>query len=305
MLGYACINETLKKDKIFTSRTMRKKTFQEKGLDYVSELSLQNCKDLLTILQWNEENDIRFFRMSSNFIPWFSEFKFNKLKDATAIEQVLSSVGKFATLHGHRLTMHPDHFCKLASPKKEVLDSTLSELEFHGFFMDMIGLSRSHYNKINIHVGAAYNDKKTTANRFCDNFSLLSESVQSRLTVENDDRESLYTTQELHDLVYTKIGIPIVFDYHHHNLNPGSQSIEDAFLLALETWDGKPYKPVIHYSESKSSEYKDDKIKPQAHSDMIQSYIDTFGFDVDIMIEAKKKELSLLYYRELYNKKEV
>jgi len=304
MLGYACINETLKKDKIFTSRTMRKKTFLEKGLDYVSDLSLMNCQDLLKILQWNEDNNMRFFRMSSNFIPWFSEFDFSSLKDSSKIEEVLKSVGCFAEQYGHRLTMHPDHFCKLATPKQNVLDSTIKELEFHGFFMDMIGLSRSHYNKINIHIGAAYNDKISTAKQFCDNFHLLSESVRSRLTVENDDKESLYTTQELFDLVYKNINIPIVFDYHHHNLNPGEQTTEDAFFLALQTWDGLGFNPVFHYSESRSVEQNDDKIKPQAHSDMIYSYIDTFGFNVDIMIEAKKKELSLLHYRELYNKGE-
>ena len=50
-LGYACINTVLKSGGIFTNRTMRRKTFDAKGLDYVSELSLQNVKDLEILMQ--------------------------------------------------------------------------------------------------------------------------------------------------------------------------------------------------------------------------------------------------------------
>ena len=59
-LGYACINMTLQTvGGITTNRGMRQKTFNEKGLDYVSELALQNCRDLVTIIKWNEEFGIR------------------------------------------------------------------------------------------------------------------------------------------------------------------------------------------------------------------------------------------------------
>ena len=53
-LGYACINTVLKENNIFTNRTMRRKTFDAKGLDYVSDLSLQNVKDLKTHILWND-----------------------------------------------------------------------------------------------------------------------------------------------------------------------------------------------------------------------------------------------------------
>jgi UV DNA damage endonuclease len=78
-LGYACINMGFsnlpKKQRITTNRSMIKKTFLAKGLPYASELALQNCKDLLKILKWNEENGINFYRMSSNIFPWASEYK--------------------------------------------------------------------------------------------------------------------------------------------------------------------------------------------------------------------------------------
>ena len=49
---------------------MIKKTFLNKGFDYASELSLLNCKDLIKILEWNLDNKIKLFRLSSEFFPW-------------------------------------------------------------------------------------------------------------------------------------------------------------------------------------------------------------------------------------------
>ena len=57
-LGYACICQTLREKGIFTNRTMRKKTFQDKGLEYVSDLALLNVKDLKTIVEWNNAKGI-------------------------------------------------------------------------------------------------------------------------------------------------------------------------------------------------------------------------------------------------------
>jgi UV DNA damage endonuclease len=48
-IGYACINLSLGKN-VTTNRTMIKKTFQQKGVDYVSEIVLQNVSDLERII---------------------------------------------------------------------------------------------------------------------------------------------------------------------------------------------------------------------------------------------------------------
>ena len=57
-LGYACINMTLsgQKPKVTTNRSMIKKTFKEKGLDYAGELGMLNAADLSKILKWNVSN---------------------------------------------------------------------------------------------------------------------------------------------------------------------------------------------------------------------------------------------------------
>ena len=54
-LGYACINMSMGK-KVSTNRSMVNRTFQAKGMDYVSELTLLNSKDIIKILEWNRIN---------------------------------------------------------------------------------------------------------------------------------------------------------------------------------------------------------------------------------------------------------
>ena len=298
-LGYACINMELSamKPKVSTNRTMRRKTFDEKGLDYVSEIALQNVKDLLTILKWNSKNDIHFFRMSSEIFPWASEYALEELKDFDEIEEVLFECGLFAEENDIRLTCHPGPFNKLCSPNEQVVLNTIRDLEIHGRLMDLLGQPRSPWAKINIHVGGAYNDKPMALGNFCRNFARLSDAVRSRLTVENDDKESLYSTKELYDGVFKQIGIPIVHDYHHHTLCTGGLSQQDAVELALSTWGDVV--PVVHYSQSRSVEHNDPKIKPQAHSDSYWTPIDTFGHRMDIMLECKHKEIGLFKMREL------
>jgi UV DNA damage endonuclease len=95
-----------------------------------------------------------------------------------------------------------------------------------------------------------------------------------------------------------KTKIPIVFDYHHHKFCDGGQTEQEALELAMSTWSN--IKPVVHYSESKSLHESNDKLNPRAHSDYVTNYIDTYGNDIDIMIEAKAKELALLNYRLLH-----
>ena len=298
-LGYACINMELsaQKPKVSTNRTMRKKTFQEKGLDYTSELILQNVTDLLTILKWNAANDIHFFRLSSEIFPWASEYKLEDLKDFDAIEEALYEAGLYAEEHDIRLTCHPGPFNKLCSPNEQVVLNTIKDLEINGRMMDLLCQPRSPWAKINIHVGAAYNDKPTALATFCKNFHHLSDAVKTRLTVENDDKESLYSTQELYDGIFKEIGIPIVHDYHHHHLCTGGLSQQDAVELAIQTWGDVV--PVVHYSQSRAIEHDDPKIRPQAHSDSYWTPIDTYGHRMDIMLECKPKEIGLLKMREL------
>ena len=296
-LGYACINMELNarkgEDRVTTNRSMIKKTFQEKGLDYASELIIQNVVDLNEIIDWNEQNNIKFFRMSSDVFPWASEYynDWDNVPNIDFIKMWLENAGLKAKEYGHRITSHPGPFNVLVSPNEQVVENTITDLTIHGDIFDMMGLSRTPYNKLNIHCNGVYGDKQSALDRFCKNFERLPESVQTRLTVENDDKASMYSVKELYDGIYKRINIPIVFDYHHHRFCDGGLSEQEALELAMSTWGD--ITPVVHYSESRSKEQLDESIRPQAHSDLIKELPNTYGNKVDIMVEAKHKELSI------------
>ena len=300
-LGYACINMQLSyptkygKPKgttpITTGRGMIKRTFESKGVDYASEIALANAKDLHNIMTWNVLNGYDFYRMTSGLAPWKTEYEWNDLKDIKEIKQWLHSAGTMANTHGVRVTSHPGPFNVLVSPNQNVVDNTFQDLIMHGDIFDFMGLSRTHYNKINIHCNGVYGDKQSAMDRFCTNFELLPESVKTRLTVENDDKASMYSVKDLM-YIHERIGIPIVFDYHHHKFCTGDLSEQQALELAMSTWPDDIV-PVVHYSESRSEEQLDESIRPQAHSDLIKQLPNTYGNDVDVMVEAKHKELAI------------
>ena len=309
-IGYACINMQLSypqkyggKERgvkpITTGRSMIKRTFLSKGVDYASELTLANAMDLDKIMDWNILNGYNFFRITSGLAPWKSEYEWDDLKDIERIRMYLHSAGVKAKSHNLRITSHPGPFNVLTSPHPHVVDNCVSDLTDHGDVFDMMGLSRTPHNKINIHIGGAYGDKESAMERFCVNFERLPDSVKSRLTVENDDKASMYSVKDLYEGVYKRIGIPIVFDYHHHKFCTGDLSEQQALEMAISTWpDG--ITPATHYSESRSKEYNDDKIRPQAHSDYVLDKIETYGNEIDVMVEAKHKELAVQKYKELH-----
>ena len=279
---------------------MVKKTFLDKGISYAADLAIQNCFDLFKIIKWNKNNDFNFFRVSSDMFPWCSEYKLSQLKNYKEIRDVLNEIGNYVYKNNMRLTSHPGPFNVLTSPHSHVVKNCVHDLSVQGEIFDLMNLTETPFNKINIHIGGAYGDKIESMKRFCKNFELLPSSVKKRLTVENDDRASMYSVRDLYNGVYKSIGIPIVFDYHHHKFCDGNMNEEEALKLSVSTWGN--ITPVIHYSESRSLEKNDESIKPHAHSDYVYDFINTYNHKLDIMIEAKHKELAVLKYLET-NKK--
>ena len=321
-LGFACLNTQLQQSGTFTNRTCRKKTLHSKGLEYISGLAFQNCLDLRELVKWNRVMGIELFRVSSGLFPWMDEYDFRVLKDYKLIEITLRSVGELAERFNQRLTFHPGPFNCLASYNPDVVAKTVRELDKHSEQFNIMGFEPSNYNKINIHVGGSYDDKEATLERFCKNFELLADHTKKRLVVENDDKASEYSVKDLYEGVYKRIGIPITFDYYHHKFNTGGLTEEEALKLAATTWP-TGIKQCCHYSESRRKEQlfelnkvlkqnnllleeltpdsvfyemkrEIDKIKAIAHSDYIYKEINTYGLDVDIVVEAKMKEQAIL-----------
>lgn len=294
-VGYCCINTTLQKFKVTTNRGMIQRTFKQKGLKYVSELALQNAKDLLTIFQWNEINKVKVFRMSSGIFPWGTEYKLTSLPNYFAIVSALRQAGDYAREHGHRISAHPDHFVKLGSDKSKVVQNSINDLELHSEVFDLMGLDVSPNNPINIHVGMNFTPE--VVQRWIKNYNKLSPNCRARLVVENDDKANAFSVLQLLTYLHSEIKIPITFDYFHHSFHTDELSTQDAAEMAASTWPENVI-PLFHYSESKNI---NEKVKgnPRAHADYVFNKINDFGMTLDIDLEAKAKENALFKYREL------
>lgn len=299
-LGYACINMHLREhEDVWTGRSLIKRTYNEKGLEYVSKLVLENASHLPRIIEWNHENGIDFFRMSCNIFPFIDWYEFEDLPDFDQIKSHLRRAGDLAKSYSQRVTQHPDHFVKLASPNNdELVEKSVKTLTQQARVFDLMGLERSYYNAINIHVGGAYGDKPATGERFASVVRSLPESVRSRLTVENDDKSAMYTVRELNDYVRPHVDIPIVFDSLHYRCYPGDQTYEEALRMAVSTWPDD-VTPIVHHSNSRK-EYEDDSSTINGHTDYYYTPFETIETNVDIMLESKMKEQALLDYRKKF-----
>ena len=301
-IGYCCIamgiNEgKSKKDQIMINRGMIKKTFDSKGLDYVSELIILNLKDTLKILDYNIKNNIKVYRMSSDSFPWFSHYSFSDLPKFETIKTLLEKIGKFIKDNSMRCGFHPSQFNVLASDNPSVVEKTIDELNKHAELMDLMGLDQTTFYAINIHINTTKPTRELAAERFCKEFENLSESCKKRLVVENDDGQNQYSTKMLYDWVYTKIGIPITVDSLHYQCHPDNMSWEDTLRLGTSTW--KDVRPLTHHSSSKKL-HENESEKMIAHADFLYEKFESFDIEVDIELECKQKDLALFRYRKEY-----
>jgi UV DNA damage endonuclease len=288
------LGEGKKETRITTNRSMVKKTFIERGLSYASETALLNAKDLIKVIRWNNENGIKMYRMSSDIFPWASEYEYTDLPDFEAIRIALKQAGDEAKAGGQRLTFHPSPYGVLASLRDDVVTNAIKDLRQHAEIMDLMGLDQSFFYPINIHVNTTKPTKEEAAERFCQNYALLPDTVKKRLVVEVDDKRSQYTAVDLYHMVHSKIGIPITFDYLHNKCNPSHLDEKQALALCLSTWpEGVP--AITHYSDSRK-DHEDPLCKEVAHSDWIHNKIPTYGMDFYIELEVKMKEKALLKY---------
>jgi UV DNA damage endonuclease len=294
-LGLCCI---FRNEPVRFRATTAKYLLQFKRKEQLQKLSwlcLQNSESLLAALEFLHENGIGAFRILSPFLPRFTHpdvgYRLHDLPDAPAILHNLKRAKNFRDEHDIRLSFHPDQFIVLSSPQKGVVENAIRELEYQAMLAQLVGAE-----VINIHGGGTYKDKKTTLQRFKENFRLLSSGVKERLTLENDDRS--YTAADLAPIC-EDLHVPLVFDVHHHRCRPGGLSVEEATALSRRSWDQVGREPYFHISSPLHGWQGKD---PRPHAD----YIDPLdfpecwkGFDFTVDVEAKAKELAVLQLKKL------
>lgn len=304
-LGLCCLNTELRDQKpsIYGSRTMTQKKLleigEEEGVREIKKRSYQNLLDIMTMMHWNEEHGIKVFRLSSEIFPHKTNPKINDY-GFNFCQDLLREIGNLSKKYNQRLTFHPGQFNIVGAKDDKIFQSTLIELKHHADIFDLMGLD---YNSvIVIHGGGLYGNKEETMNRWCENYHRLPENVKNRLVLENCER--MYCVEDCLEMS-KRIGIPVVFDTHHHEcyqkIYP-EKKLKDVnyyIPLILDTWSKKNMKPKFHISEQGSG-------KIGHHSDyveLIPNYLleipKKYDIWIDIMIEAKQKEKSLF---KLYKK---
>jgi UV DNA damage endonuclease len=265
------------------------------------------------VLAYCDDHDIRLYRMATGLAPYASHPDLPGFRDAPARHAGrLAEVGATARRLGIRLSSHPGQYTVLNSEDDEVRRLAAVELEVQAELMDAMGLGPEAV--VVVHVGGAAGGVAASLDRFERGFGLLSGAARGRLVVENDDR-----TFALRDVLELsrRIGRPVVWDIlHHHCHDPDRIPDREALELALATWP-EGVRPKMHYSTPKTAVEEVKRkvgrrverrlVLPQlrAHADLIDPIaFEAFavgtarGLDVDVMLEAKAKDLALLRLRE-------
>lgn len=292
-IGYPCINRSIDAS---SCRTFRLASFSEERFLQTVE---SNLDGLQKILEWNVEQQIFFFRITSDLIP-FASHPICTINWQEIFLDKFSEVGKFIQEHNIRVAMHPDQFVLINTPKQQTLESSIRELEYHA---DVLNLLHTDFSaKIQIHVGGAYGDKETSIATFIERYHQLSDNITQRLVIENDDR--IYSAKDCLK-ISEQTGIPILFDVFHHQILNNGESVSEIFRRITQTWKKEDGVPIVDYS----SQEPDSRIGKHTETIDLEGFKQFLeemrSFEVDVMLEIKDKEKSaaqaITLYREFSN----
>lgn len=300
-LGYVSI--ALNLPKITASGTITYTNYQkfpteEKKLSKLKSVTLSNLNALYEILQYNIKNEIHFYRITSALIPLATHPEVLwQYRDI--FKKDFERIGILLNRSSMRVDTHPDEFNVLNSMKKEVIEASIRNLMIHvNLFEDILYPK----GKMVIHVGSSAGGKEVALKRFKDTYGALPEEIATRLMIENDDKT--FTTEEVLGLC-KEISIPMVLDVHHHNCNNNGEKLEALLGEILNTWEGEAFPAKFHFSTPKEGgldKKHADYINPEDFVKFIELCC-KFNKDIDVMLEAKKKDLAL--FQLVYDLKQI
>jgi UV DNA damage endonuclease len=267
---------------------------------------------LQAVLAYLGDHDIRMYRMATGLAPYASHPDLPGFRDQPReCAQRLAEVGERAKRDGVRLSSHPGQYTVLNSEDERIRRLAVDELEVQAEVLDGMGLGPEAV--VVLHVGGAAGGGEAALDRFERGFEQLSEAARARLVVENDDRAfALCDVLRLS----RRIGRPVVWDVlHHHCHDPERIPDREALELAIGTWP-PGVRPKVHFSSPKTAveerrrrvgrRVERSLVLPQlrAHADLVDPIaFEAFaretarGFELDVMLEAKAKDLALLRLR--------
>ena len=281
-IGYPCINHSIGKKTVSTFRLS----------SYTEERLIQSIKynlhTLVEILKYNIENNLMFFRISSDIIP-FASHSICKFDWKEYFRSDFIKIGRLIKENKMRISMHPDQFVLINAKNQDIVNNSIKELGYHTDILDLMRLDTSA--KVQIHVGGVYGDREDSKKKFISNYkNLLSEKVKRRLVIENDDH--LYNFTDCIE-IHWKTDIPILFDTFHHQCFGDNLPLIHALQRASDTW----YKNrdgiiMIDYSNQEANERKGKHSNTLDMKQFKEFVLSITSLDLDIMLEVKDKEKS-------------
>lgn len=292
-LGYVAISLKLQDSSPNKTTTYKNLSKAQRSTWHLKlkDIGIKNIENTERIIRYNNAYGIKLYRMTSKLIPLATHEELSTWDWESDLKPYFEKLGSTIKKLNIRVSTHPDHFVLLNSPRKEVLESSIRDLEYHLKMYKLMGLSKD--SKMVLHIGGMYGDKKSALERFYKGFDILNNELKSRIILENDDK--IYTAKEVLGVAKT-LEVPMVLDVHHNKCNPSDYDLESIISSIYNTWQKEKVPPKLHFSSPKGE--KDFR----AHHEYINSkdFIEFInlskeidGRDLDIMIEAKKKDLSV------------
>ncbi|MCC7572019.1 MAG: UV DNA damage repair endonuclease UvsE [Candidatus Methanofastidiosum sp.] len=281
-IGYPCINRSIG---CTANSTFRLANYSESNL---IEKVTNNLDCLGKILRYNLDNDLLFFRISSDLIP-FASHPVCTFNWQEYFKERFQNIGTFILKNDIRISMHPDQFILINSNNESIVRKSILDLKWHCEVLDLMGLDETA--KVQIHVGGVYGDKDSAIDRFVDNYKKLPDFIKKRLAIEND--EKLYSLKDCLS-VSKKTDVPVIFDSFHHSCLNNGETMKEAVELSQRTWKTQDGILMTDYSSQAPNE-RFGKHVPHIDIENFRGYLEeTRGHDFDIMLEIKDKEKSAL-----------
>ena len=231
------------------------------------------------------------FRINSGILPLCthpkSGYTLSDLDADGSITAAFRAAGALAAEHDVRLSFHPDQFVVLNSERPEVVDASLREMHAQADLAELVGA-----DVLTLHAGSGAGGGAAALERLERGIERLSDAARQRLALENDDRRF---PPALLLPFCERLGIPMVYDVHHHRCNPDELRVSEASARAAATWNGR--EPHFHVSSPRDGWSAAD---PRPHADYVAQgdFPDEWlDLRITVDVEAKAKERAVLALR--------
>ena len=268
---------------------------------------------LCDVIGYLRKHGIHMYRMSSDIAPYATHPdmpQFHAMVKESASD--LARFGRYAREADVRLSFHPSQFIVLNSESEKLTRKSMWDLDSQAEMLDLMECGPEAV--MVVHVGGAYGDRESGWRRWAETWKRLGEPVRRRLVLENDDiRYSAADVLKVHEAT----GVKCVWDYQHHwCFNPEGLPLVPTLEKFCATWPGG-VRPKMHFScartemrEIKRKNRKTGKVEQVLQPPIWTGHADynnpfesiTFlrsmqHIDVDVMLESKAKDLSLIRLR--------